>query len=184
MFAALVAALTACATPRALPVGGSRALVAPCQRSAELAALVAELEPRVVGLLGTSWPRQYLVRVGELEGHRAETRRGDKRVTIDPDSFDAGLRMTVAHELAHVHARGPWEGLPRGVEEGLAYWVAARATGLADGYSGPEPDPSALRAALALDDEGYEALAEDERGDVHQAAAWLASRLLPAEGGP
>ena len=169
--AAFLASVTAgCAAPLALREEGQRAL---------LLEHVQELEPRVVALLGTEWARPFEVRVHEIEGCRAETRRGDRRVTIDPDSFDDGLRMTVAHELVHVHATGRWAGLPRGVEEGLAYWIAARATGLAEEYEGPEPCPDALRAALTLDDQGYDELHELERADVHQAAAWLASRLIP-----
>lgn len=166
----LVRTSTGCAAPLALREEGQRAL---------LLKHAQELEPRVVALLGTEWTSPFEVRVHELEGCRAETRRGDRRVTVDPDSFDDGLRMTVAHELVHVHATGRWAGLPRGVEEGLAYWVAARVTGLAEEYEGPEPCPEALRAALTLDDQGYDELHELERADVHQAAAWLASRLIP-----
>jgi len=173
--------LGACASPRpTLEVPRSLARVEAGPEASRLLELVGHLEPLVLEALGTAWPRPFVVRVAPVDGGRAETRLVDRRVSIDPGALDEGLPMTVAHELVHVHASGRWDGLPRGVEEGLAYWIAGLATGEHVGpYSGPEPDAGALLEALTATDEQYRALEPARRGAVHQAAAWLAAGLVP-----
>ena len=87
-----------------------------------------ELVPRVQATLGV-WcgPVPHVVLLSRnLPGMtRAECIRGEhirigREVREDPH----GERSTVAHELVHWFARGPWASLPLGVEEGLAQLVA------------------------------------------------------------
>lgn len=138
--------------------------------------MIEEVEPRVVALLGTSWPLPYEVRIAEPSGDwNAETRTSDRRVTIRPGQLEA---WRLAHELVHVHASGRWDGLPGVVEEGLAYLVGELAVGRK-----PEivpPSPEALRLALTMSYGRWLTLDDERHHAVKNAAMWLALQLLPA----
>lgn len=170
----------------ALVAGGC--LAAPLEldpgSAARVSALVAALEPKVRRALGADDPARFTFEVRRLPGNRAQTVDG-RQVLLDPSALDEHLDRTIAHELVHVYAAAPssrWGELPRGVEEGLCYWVAALVTGEASTYEGPEPSREELLEALSVTDREYLALAEDRRARVNQAGAWLASRLLPELG--
>jgi hypothetical protein len=80
-------------------------------------------------------------------------------------------------DLSHHFSRRFNEDLERLLQEGLAFWVAARANGEVTSYGGPLPDPDALLDALSLT---YAQYHDSERArDIDQATAWLASYLLP-----
>lgn len=149
-------------------------------RSVEVAAMIERLEPRVCSLLGTHFDHDFAVVVRLLYQNRGETDRLTRTVSIDPSAFDSRLDETVAHELVHVHAVGRWANLPGVVEEGLAYWVAALATGRASSYGGPEPSAGELLEVLTAEYGDYLAAPDDVRARMNQAASWIASRLLPA----
>lgn len=93
-----------------------------------VSAELLELVPRVRATLGV-WcgpvPHVVLLR-GELPGMvaaeciRGEQIRVGRAVREDPQEE----RSTLAHELVHWFASGPWASLPTGVEEGLAQVVA------------------------------------------------------------
>jgi hypothetical protein len=164
--------LLGCTAPRAV---GEQPLLGAAVHDPRLVEIVAELEPKVIEILGTRNPKQCVVRVGESRW-RAEAR--GRFITVSEQAFVVpGLRNVIAHELVHVHAVGRWARLPSVLQEGLAFWVAARATGEATAYEGPLPDPDALLDALSLT---YEQYHDSERArDIDQATAWLASYLLP-----
>jgi hypothetical protein len=173
--------LAACSAPGTRPVPGSRALVEAGPQAERILELVAELEPRVIELLGTRWEQPHVLRVGKPRRARAETRLSDRRVTFGEEAFDERLPLDLCHELVHVHSYelGRWKGLPHCLAEGLAWWVAFLATGQADRYAGPSPDPEDLRLALVLSLEEYKELPGEMRVRLDQAASWLASWLIP-----
>lgn len=115
-----------------------------------VAAELIKLVPRVQATLGV-WcgplPHVVLLR-RDLPGMtKADCIRGD-RIRIGREVRENPLeeRSTLAHELVHWFARGPWASLPAGVEEGLAQLVADE---LVPEYAAAERTSRAILLQLA-----------------------------------
>lgn len=134
----LLAGLHACLTtppPRSVttPAGVVRANT--IQRAREVAVLLEDLKPRVLGELPHSvsrvtevWvqeePRLYSFPEGLHEGAEGLWAGRQGRIHLREDADD--LRRTLAHELVHASLDKSWEGLPGSLEEGLCDLISTR----------------------------------------------------------
>jgi hypothetical protein len=174
--AAVALALAACAAPQA---GGSGALVdAGPVYGPEISKIVSEVEPRIIEILGTRWPRQYTVTIRDGD-FWAETRDWDRKVSLGLQSLTPDeLPLSVAHELAHVHMRGKWRELPPVLQEGVAYWVSLLALDRTDEFVGPRPSAEACLEVLTLPYPEYRYGDRPLQKRLDYTATWLAAHFI------
>jgi hypothetical protein len=161
----LVGLLCSCVAPLS---EGRNALVAPER---------AWIEPAVLALLGA---RQRTITIGYADGMMGcvAYSRGNA-ITLGPQAFTSSeeLRLTLAHELAHVYM-GSYESLPFAVQEGIAIRVSILVCRRNEIY--PEPSPALLQRVLSMGRSEYFAIRNaSERDAVDAASTWVAERLLP-----
>jgi len=152
----------------AVILGGCAAPL-PDPRGEELLLLAVSELPAVARAMGVEAP-SVTIRVDSrcptLGATRGTSIRVSEEALLRPD-----LSLTVAHELAHACCRGTrWDGLPPQVEEGVAWWVSALATGRA-GEVGSLSEPSSEELLEVL-------TAREQRPELDQAAVWLGARLV------
>lgn len=173
---ALVAA--GCVLPGSLvAVPGSRALVSGTDRTR---AIIERYEHRVIEVLGTEWPRPYIVtEEGGDPFFRGSTRTLDRRVRLHRNLDGRVSPLTLLHELAHVHMRGPWRELPSMLQEGVADWIALSMLGRPLAARLPAPRLTLQVRVLTLSQTASWSAPDSD--ELKWTAVWMAARLFSKE---
>lgn len=180
--AAIALALAACAAPQT-EGSGARVHAGPLH-GPRISEILRDVEPKVIEILGTRWPREYKVTFKDID-YSAQTRDWDRKVTLGVASLTSeDLPLTIAHELAHVHMRGQWRELPPVLQEGVAVWVGLLALGRTQEFKGRAPDMKDCLDVLTIPYAEYLAADLSRKNELNYAATWIVANFMESKFDP